>query len=76
MDGFEKVGYTCLGIIVLGYLGLMFAGMFAAGPLGLIGLVVFVGLGALVIKVLKERMQNGTWARTSSPGYVIWSGVK
>jgi len=58
MDSFEKVGYLCLGLVALCYLIVMFIGMIAAFPYGLIGLVAIVGIGALLIKVLKERRDN------------------
>lgn len=58
MDSFEKVGYVCLGIVALCYLVAMLIGMVAAFPFGLIGLVAIVGVGALFIKVLKERREN------------------
>ena len=58
MDNFEKIGYLCLAVVALCYLGAMLVGMFAAFPLGLIGLVALVGVGALFIKVLKERRSN------------------
>ena len=58
MDNFEKVGYLCLGLVALCYLVAMFVGMVAAFPLGVIGLVAIVGVGALLIKVLKERRDN------------------
>ncbi|MEJ2089789.1 MAG: hypothetical protein P8Y69_15200 [Gammaproteobacteria bacterium] len=58
MDSFEKVGYVCLGIVALCYLVAMLVGMVAAFPFGLIGLVAIVGVGALFIKVLKERREN------------------
>ena len=58
MDSFEKIGYICLGIVALCYIAVMFAGIVAAFPIGLIGLVAIVGIGALLIKVLKERRSN------------------
>jgi hypothetical protein len=58
VDNFEKVGYLCLGLVALCYLAAMFIGMVAAFPLGLIGLVAIVGVGALLIKVIKERRAN------------------
>ena len=58
MDSFEKIGYVCLGIVALCYAVVMFAGMIAALPYGLLGLVAIVGIGALLIKVLKERRAN------------------
>jgi hypothetical protein len=58
MDGFEKVGYTCLGLLALLYLAALLVGMFKALPFGLIGLVGLVGIGALLIKVIGERLRN------------------
>ena len=58
MDSFEKIGYACLCIVALCYLAIMLAGMVKAFPFGLIGLMALVGVGALLIKVLKERRQN------------------
>ena len=58
MDSFEKVGYVCLGMVAACYLVAMFIGMVAAFPFGLIGLIAIVGVGALLIKVIKERREN------------------
>ena len=58
MDNFEKVGYVCLGLVALCYLAVMLIGSIATFPVGLIGLVALVGVGALLIKVLKERRSN------------------
>lgn len=58
MDTYEKVGYTCLGLVAVLYLLAMLGGMIALFPFGLLGLVVLFGVGALLMKVLKERMNN------------------
>ena len=58
MDTFEKVGYSCLAIVALCYVLAMFVGVVALGPVGIIGLVAIVGVGALLMKVLKERFAN------------------
>jgi len=58
MDSFEKFGYLCLGIVAFCYLLVMLFGIVAAFPFGLIGLIALVGIGALLIKVLKERRAN------------------
>ena len=59
MDGYEKVGYACLGIVALAYLGVvLFAGMQFGWLGGSIGLVALLGIGVLLIKVLKERRSN------------------
>ena len=58
MDTYEKIGYACLGAVALLYFVAMLAGMIAVFPYGLIGFVVLVGVGALFLKVLRERMKN------------------
>ena len=58
MDSFEKIGYLCLGLVAVCYVIAMFIGMVAAFPFGLIGLIAIVGVGALLIKVIKERLNN------------------
>ena len=58
MDNFEKFGYLCLAIVALCYVAAMFVGMVAAFPLGIIGLIGILGVGALLIKVIRERRMN------------------
>ncbi|MGD8417268.1 MAG: hypothetical protein PVH91_09440 [Pseudomonadales bacterium] len=58
MDGFEKVGYVCLGVVAGCYVVAMLVGLVAAFPFGLIGFVALVGVGALLIKVIRERRAN------------------
>jgi hypothetical protein len=58
MDTYEKVGYLCLGAVAVLYIVAMLVGMIAAFPFGLIGLVVFIGVGVLLLKVVKERINN------------------
>ena len=56
MDAFEKIGYLCLGAVAVIYLGAMlFVGANVGWPGGIIGLLVVVGVGVLLIKVIKER---------------------
>ncbi len=58
MDTYEKVGYTCLGVVaVLYFIGIV-VGMISLFPYGLLGFVVLFGVGALLMKVLKERLSN------------------
>lgn len=58
MDTYEKIGFTCLGVLAVLYVLAMLAGMILAFPFGLLGLIALIGVGALVIKVLKERINN------------------
>ncbi len=58
MDLFEKVGYFCLGIIALIYIAAIIYGMVSALPFGILGLIGIVGIGALLIKVIKERITS------------------
>jgi hypothetical protein len=58
MDAYEKVGYSILGFVALLWIFGMVAGAIAALPYGLAGLLGFVGIGALLIKVIRERLNN------------------
>lgn len=58
MDKYEKVGYSALGFVAFCYLLAMFVGVIAAFPYGLLLLVGIVGVGALLIKVIKERLNS------------------
>jgi hypothetical protein len=54
----EKIAYILLSIVALCWLIGMLAGMIAAFPFGIIGLVAMLGIGLLFIKVLKERLSS------------------
>ena len=54
----EKIGYILLSIVAICWLIAMFAGMIAAFPVGIIGLLAIVGIGFLFAKVVKERLAN------------------
>jgi hypothetical protein len=58
MDVYEKIGYVCLGFVALVYVVAMLVGVIAVFPFGLILLVAIVGIGVLLIKVVKERLAN------------------
>ncbi len=58
MDKYEKVGFTCLGVLAILYTLAIVVGTIVVFPFGLLGLVALIGIGALVIKVLKERINN------------------
>ena len=52
----EKIAYTILMIVFIGWLIAMIAGMIATFPAGIIGLVVILALGLLFAKAIKERL--------------------
>ncbi len=54
----ERIGYILLSIIAIAWILGMVAGMVAAFPFGLIGLIVLVGIGLLFAKVVKDRINN------------------
>lgn len=54
----EKIAYILLTIVAICWLIAMFAGMVAAFPVGLIGLVAIIGFGLLFVKALKERLKD------------------
>ena len=58
MDSLEKIAYTLLGSVCVLYIVVMVAGLIAAWPWGIIGLVVVAGVGLLLIKVILERVRN------------------
>lgn len=58
MDNLEKLGYVCLGVVAVCYAVAMLVGMLAAFPFGIIGLIAIVGIGALLMKVIRERRRN------------------
>lgn len=58
MDIYEKIGYLSLGIVAVLYALAMVVGLIAAFPFGLIGFIVILGVGALLVKVLKERLAS------------------
>jgi hypothetical protein len=58
MDGLEKVAYALLGFVSVLYVAVMVAGLVAAFPWGIVGLIAIVGIGLLLIKVIRERIHN------------------
>ena len=54
----EQLGYWLLGIVAVGWLIAVFAGIIATFPVGIIGLVAIIGIGVLFIKVLGDRMNS------------------
>jgi len=58
MDSYEKTGYVLLGFVAIVYILAMISGLLGAFPFGLIGLLMLIGVGALILKVVKERLEN------------------
>ena len=58
MDSYEEWGYSLLAIIVIVYLLATIIGTIAVFPFGLLGLILLAGFGLLMVKVIKERLQN------------------
>lgn len=59
MDTYEKIGYACLAVVAACYLGVMvLVGVQVGGFGGLVGLLALLGIGVLLIKVIKERRAN------------------
>ncbi|MDX1408533.1 MAG: hypothetical protein R3330_10380 [Saprospiraceae bacterium] len=58
MDRYEKIGYSCLAIVAVIYVLVMLAGVIAAFPYGLVILILMLGFGVLLVKVIKERLAN------------------
>ncbi len=58
MDNLERVAYICFGFLALLYAVALVVGMIAAFPYGILGLIGILGGALLVIKVIKERVQN------------------
>ncbi|MEW6182158.1 MAG: hypothetical protein AB1500_03140 [Bacillota bacterium] len=54
----ENGGYVLLGIVALCWLAAMVAGMIAAFPAGIIGLIAITGFGLLLAKAVKDRLAN------------------
>ena len=54
----KTLGYTLLSLVAAIWLIAMLAGLVAAYPYGLIGLLAFAGIGALFVHVITERLHN------------------
>lgn len=54
----ETTGYILLGILAVVWIGAILFGLIAAFPFGLLGLMGLVGVGLLLIKVIKERLNS------------------
>lgn len=54
----ERIGYILLSIVAAGWLVAMIAGMIAAFPFGIIGFIAILGIGFLLAKVVKDRIEN------------------
>lgn len=54
----EKTGYVLLAILALVWFVLIITGMIIAFPFGIFGLIGIVGIGLLLIKVIRDRISG------------------
>ena len=54
----EYLGYVLLGIVGVVWLVVILYGIVAAFPYGIIGFVALAGIGLLLAKVVKDRLEN------------------
>ena len=54
----ENIGYILLGVVAIAWFIAILAGMVAAFPFGIFGLLAILGFGFLFGKVIKDRMGN------------------
>ena len=54
----EKTGYIILAVVSVVFLILMLAGFINSLPYGILGLLLIIGLGILLIKVISVRLSS------------------
>ena len=54
----EKAGYILLGIAAVALIVGMVAGLIAAWPFGVVGLVALAGIALLLAKVVRDRVSS------------------
>jgi hypothetical protein len=54
----EKAGYVLLAILALIWFALIITGMVLAFPFGILGFIGIIGIGLLLIKVIKDRISS------------------
>jgi hypothetical protein len=54
----EYLGYILLGVVAVVWIIVVIIGLVAAFPFGIIGFVALFGLGLLLAKVIKDRLEN------------------
>jgi hypothetical protein len=54
----ERVGYILLALVVAIWFVAIVAGMIAAFPFGLIGLLAIAGIGLLLIRAFRDRLAS------------------
>lgn len=54
----ERTAYAILLLLAALWVGAMIVGMVAAMPVGIVGLLGFLAIGLLLIKVFRERLAN------------------
>lgn len=54
----ERIGYLLLALAAIIWIVLLFIGLISLFPAGFIGLIVLIGVGLLLAKVIKDRINN------------------
>lgn len=54
----EYLGYGLLAIVAIAWITILITGLIIAWPWGVIGLIGILGIGILLLKVLKDRINN------------------
>lgn len=54
----ERIGYILLALVVAIWFVAIVAGMIAAFPFGLVGLLAIAGIGLLLIRVFRDRLAS------------------
>jgi len=54
----ERIGYLLLALAAIIWIVLLFIGLISLFPAGLIGLLALIGVGLLLAKVIKDRINN------------------
>jgi hypothetical protein len=58
MDSYERIGYACLAVVGIAYVAAMVLGLISAFPFGILVLVGLLGVGVLLVKVIRERLAS------------------
>jgi hypothetical protein len=54
----KNIGFIFLGIVLIAWIIAIIVGMIAAFPYGVIGIIAIIGLGFLLAKAIKDRIES------------------